>query len=145
MQIDRHESSQLSCLRFKMSLSPFSSHPSPRGLKFWFAQDWHPWKNGLRTSRTWHRLHAMQVRISPVQTPATPWTLAHQAPLSMMGLSRQEYWSGLPFTPQGIFATQGWNPRLLCLPQGLAGSLPLESSGKPWQRLTFSFFIWQVF
>ena len=27
---------------------------------------------------------------------ATPWTTAHQAPLSM-GFSRQEYWSGLPF------------------------------------------------
>ena len=26
----------------------------------------------------------------------TPWTVAHQAPLSM-GFSRQEYWSGLPF------------------------------------------------
>ena len=26
---------------------------------------------------------------------ATPWTAAHQAPLSM-GFSRQEYWSGLP-------------------------------------------------
>ena len=26
---------------------------------------------------------------------ATPWTSAHQAPLSM-GLSRQEYWSGVP-------------------------------------------------
>ena len=27
---------------------------------------------------------------------ATPWSVAHQAPLSM-GLPRQEYWSGLPF------------------------------------------------
>ena len=26
----------------------------------------------------------------------TPWTAAHQAPLSM-DFSRQEYWSGLPF------------------------------------------------
>ena len=26
----------------------------------------------------------------------TPWTVAHQAPLSM-GFPRQEYWSGLPF------------------------------------------------
>ena len=26
----------------------------------------------------------------------SPWTVTHQAPLSM-GLSRQEYWSGLPF------------------------------------------------
>ena len=29
-------------------------------------------------------------------TLMTPWTVAHQALLSM-GLSRQEYWSGLPF------------------------------------------------
>ena len=27
---------------------------------------------------------------------ATPWTVAHQAPLSM-GFSRQEYWSGFLF------------------------------------------------
>ena len=33
---------------------------------------------------------------SPVQLCATPWTAAHQAPLST-GLSRQESWSGLPF------------------------------------------------
>ena len=38
---------------------------------------------------------------------------AHQAPLCV-GLSRQEYWRGLPFpTPQGIFPTHGLNPRLL--------------------------------
>ena len=29
---------------------------------------------------------------------ATPWTAAHQAPLST-GCSKQEYWSGLPFPP----------------------------------------------
>ena len=29
-------------------------------------------------------------------TLETPWTVDHQAPLSM-GFSRQEYWSGLPF------------------------------------------------
>ena len=33
---------------------------------------------------------------SRVQLFATPWTTAHQAPLSL-GFSRQEYWSGLPF------------------------------------------------
>ena len=27
---------------------------------------------------------------------ASPWTVAHQAPL-WVGFSRQEYWSGLPF------------------------------------------------
>ena len=50
--------------------------------------------------------------LSRVQLFVTPWTAAHQAPLSME-FSRQEYWSGLPFPAQGIFPTQGWN-----LPQG---------------------------
>ena len=31
---------------------------------------------------------------------ATPWTVAHQAPLSM-GISRQEYWRRLPCPPPG--------------------------------------------
>ena len=31
---------------------------------------------------------------------ATPWTVAHQAPLSM-GFPRQEYWKGLPFPSPG--------------------------------------------
>ena len=36
-------------------------------------------------------------------TLATPWTAAHQAPPSM-GVSRQEYWSGLPLpSPFNIF------------------------------------------
>ena len=35
-------------------------------------------------------------RFSHVQLYATPWTAAHQAPLSL-GFSRQEHWSGLPF------------------------------------------------
>ena len=34
--------------------------------------------------------------LSHVQLFATPWTVAHQSPLSM-AFSRQEYWSGLPF------------------------------------------------
>ena len=33
-------------------------------------------------------------------TLATPWTVACQVPLSM-GFSRQEYWSGLPFSSPG--------------------------------------------
>ena len=38
----------------------------------------------------------MCVFVSRIQLFATPWTVAHQAPLSME-FSRQEYWSGLPF------------------------------------------------
>ena len=37
----------------------------------------------------------MLSRFSHVQLFATPWTIAHQAPLSM-GFSRQGHWSGLP-------------------------------------------------
>ena len=37
--------------------------------------------------------------LSPVRLFVTPWTVAHQAPLSI-GFSRQEYQSGLPCPPQ---------------------------------------------
>ena len=33
-------------------------------------------------------------------TLVTPWTIAHQAPLST-GFSRQKYWNGLPFPSPG--------------------------------------------
>ena len=40
--------------------------------------------------------------LSHVRFFTTPWTVTHQAPLSM-GFSRQEYWSGLPFsTPRDL-------------------------------------------
>ena len=38
--------------------------------------------------------------LSHVQLVVTPWTVAHQAALSM-GFSRQEYWSGLACPPLG--------------------------------------------
>ena len=44
---------------------------------------------------------------SHVQLFAAPWTIAHQAPLSM-GFSRQEYCSGLPCPPPGDLS----NPRI---------------------------------
>ena len=37
---------------------------------------------------------------------ATPWTVAHQAPLSM-GFPRQEYWSELPFSSAGDLPSPG--------------------------------------
>ena len=40
--------------------------------------------------------------LSRVRLLATPWTAAHQAPLSM-GFSRQEYWSGVPL-PSPVFS-----------------------------------------
>ena len=40
------------------------------------------------------------------------WTVTHKASGSM-GFSRQEYWSGLPFTSPGCLLTQGLNLHLL--------------------------------
>ena len=43
-------------------------------------------------------------------TLATPWIVAHQAPLSM-GCSTEEYWSGLPFPSPGQLPIPGIEPR----------------------------------
>ena len=42
-------------------------------------------------------------------TLARPWTVACQVPLSM-GFSRQEYWSGLPFSSPGDLSNPGIEP-----------------------------------
>ena len=63
---------------------------------------------------------------SCVQLFVTPWTVAHQAPLSM-GFSRQEYWSGLPFPSPGNLPDPGIKPGSPALQ---ADSLPFEPSGK---------------
>ena len=44
--------------------------------------------------------------LSHVQLFVTPWTVACQAPPSM-GISRQEYWSGLPFPSPGDLPNPG--------------------------------------
>ena len=57
----------------------------------------------------------------------TPWTVAHQTPLSM-GFLRQEYWSGLPFPSPGDLPDPGIEPAS----PGLAGGfLTTELPGKP--------------
>ena len=71
-------------------------------------------------------------RFSHIRLFATPWTVAHQAPLSM-GFSRQEYWSGVPCPPPGDLRDPGVESRS---PKSLtwqAGSLPVEPPGKPYK------------
>ena len=46
---------------------------------------------------------------SCVQLFVIPWTLAHQAPLSM-GFPRQEYWNGLPCPSPGDLPDPGIKP-----------------------------------
>ena len=40
----------------------------------------------------------------------TPWTVGHEAPLSME-FPRQEYWCGLPVTSPGDLSNIGIKPR----------------------------------
>ena len=54
--------------------------------------------------------------LSHVRLFATPWTVAHQAPLSME-FSRQEYWSGLPFPSPGNLSNPRIEPRSLACRQ----------------------------
>ena len=54
----------------------------------------------------------MLIASSRVRFLGTPWTVAHQAPLSME-FSRQESGEGSHFLHQGIFLTQGSNLGLL--------------------------------
>ena len=61
-----------------------------------------------------------------VQLFVTPWTVAHQAPLSI-GFSRQAYWSGLPFPSPRDLPNPGVEPRSPALQ---ADSLPLAPPGK---------------
>ena len=58
---------------------------------------------------------------------ATPWTVAHQAPVSVE-FSRQEYWSVLPFSSPGDLSNPGNEPRCPALQ---ADSLLSEPLGKP--------------
>ena len=55
----------------------------------------------------------------------TPWTIAHQAPLSMR-FSRQEYWSGLPFLPPEDLPDPGIKPMFSA---SAVDSLPLSQQG----------------
>ena len=52
---------------------------------------------------------------SIVSDSVTPWTGAHQAPLST-GFSRQEYWSGLPCPSAGDLPNPGIGPESLMSP-----------------------------
>ena len=65
---------------------------------------------------------------SRVQLFVTPWTVAHQAPLSM-GFSRQEYWNGLPCPPLRDFLDTGIEPasHVSCI----TDYLPLSHRGSP--------------
>ena len=71
----------------------------------------------------------------------TPWTIAHQAPLSM-GFPRQAYWYGLSFPSPGDLLTQGWNP---CPLHWQVDSQSLDHQGSPSLIFKVFFFFLKVY
>ena len=69
----------------------------------------------------WKRQSLSRVRLFGIS-----WTVGHQAPLSV-GFSRQEHWSGLPFSPPGDLPGPGMEPRSPALQ---ADSVPSQPPGK---------------
>ena len=65
----------------------------------------------------------------------TPWTVAHQAPLSM-GFPRKEYWTGLPFPSPRSLTNPGIKPMSPALAVGL---FTTEPPGKPSLLMTVGF------
>ena len=63
-------------------------------------------RGGRKKIELWHVMPKRRVWVGEccvlirVWLFATPWTVAHQAPL-FIGFSRQDYWSGLPFPSAG--------------------------------------------
>ena len=86
---------------------------------------------GLRNkdlSSTWGNPHSeacacVLSHLSRVWLLAILWTVAHQALLSV-GLSGQEYWSGLPCPPPGDLANPGIEPTSPMAPALQVDSLP---------------------
>ena len=74
----------------------------------------------------WKAKWSVVKSLSHVQLFATPWTVAYQAPPSL-GLSRQEYWSGLTFPSPGDLPNPGIKPGSPVLQ---ADTLPSEPQGK---------------
>ena len=71
--------------------------------------------------------------IHPVSDSATRWTVAHWAAPSM-GLSRQEYWSGLPFPSAGDLPDPGIEPGSPTLQADtLTSEPPGKPPGSPWE------------
>ena len=67
--------------------------------------------------------------ISHSQLFATPWTVAHQVPLST-GLPLQKYWSGLPFPSPGDIPDPEIEPKSLASPALAGGFFTADTTWK---------------
>ena len=77
-------------------------------------------------SQEFIKIYNAQYFVLSCSVVSDSWTLDHLAPQSM-GFPRQEYWSGLPFTPAGDLPDPGIKPPSPALK---TVSLPTEPPGK---------------
>ena len=82
----------------------------------------HNWENNKNNIYCIHLYACERSRFSPKGLFAILLSIALQAPRSMR-FSRQEYWSGLPFTPLGDLPNPGVKPGS---PAWQANSLPFD-------------------
>ena len=75
-------------------------------------------------------LKFLDLMCSAAQLYMTPLTVAHQTPLSKE-LSRQEYWSKLPFPTPGHLLDPGIKPMTPASPAFAGGFFTTEPPGKP--------------
>ena len=67
---------------------------------------------------------------SVMSNSVTPWTVAHQAPLSIE-FSNQEYWNVFPFLRPGDLPNPGIKPAASMSPALAGGFFTTEPPGKP--------------
>ena len=121
------------CIPNHLPLTPNRS----RTRELDFPTIWELWVAGGVPVSSWVILdfyHILRARclvcvLSCILFFVISWTVT--ARFLSMEFSRQQYWVDYHFLLQGIFLTQGWNPRLLWLLHWQVGSLPLAPPGKP--------------
>ena len=94
---------------------------------------------GDKQSYLWHFniLDKFCAAFSLCNSLQPPWTIAHQAPLSM-GFFRQEYWSGLSFPSPRDLPNIGIKPTAPVSLALQADSLPAEPWGTPLLHISLS-------
>ena len=85
-------------------------------MEFYCLKVWHMLQYGWSVKTLWMESESHSV------VSVTPWTVVHQASLSME-FSRQEHWSGLPLSSPGGLPNPGMEPGS---PTLYADSLPSE-------------------
>ena len=130
---------QKQCFLYKYKICPLTSSTNVILSRYQYTLNR---KHTVFPSSFFHELievHSLSLRLSlsRVWFFMTLWTVARQA-LPFRGLFRQEYWSGVPFPPQGDLPNPGIehvSPALQVV------SLPLSQQGNPrnaWSKIIHS-------